>query len=122
MKRFFYPFVLVLLTACAVMGASPESQIKRGADTQTAATDLATTLLQRNKITVVQAQSYRDMLKTASAALDSSAATLRACRAIDTKPMDNGADPCQQTVATDVNLALAVLSEIEKTLQQQAAK
>lgn len=122
MKRFIAIVLAVVLSGCAVMGASPEAQIKRGADTQTAATDLTATLLQRNKITVVQAQSYRAMLGTASAALDGSAATLRACRAIDTKPPANGGDPCQQTVAGDVSLALAVLTEIEKTLQQQAAK
>jgi hypothetical protein len=111
----------VLLAACAVMGSTPEAQLIRGAETHTAATNLTISLLQRNKITVTQAGVYRGMLGTASAALDSSAAALRACRAIS-GPTVAAPDPCQQNVTADVNLALAVLTEIEKTLQTQAAK
>lgn len=112
-----------MLTACAVLGPTPEAQIKRGADTQTAAVNLAASLLQRQKISLAQAQSYRAMLGTASAALDVSAGTLRACRSVSVAPVPAGAaDPCQQTISADVGLALSVLTEIEKTLQAQAAK
>jgi hypothetical protein len=111
----------MLLAACAVMGTSPESQITRGAQTHTAATNLTAALLQRNKITLEQAKQYRAMLGTASAALDGSAQTLQACRVINGPPAA-APDPCQQNISTDTALALAILTEIEKTLQAQAAK
>lgn len=113
--------VAAFLQGCAVLGTTPEAQITQGAQTHTAATTLATALLERRKITTAQAVSYRAMLGTASAALDGSAKTLANCRA--TTNSAARPDPCQQAVTTDVNLALRVLTEIEKTLlAQDAAK
>lgn len=122
MKTLLSIVALLVLQACAVLGTSPESQINQGARTHTAATTLASTLLERRKITLAQAQNYRGMLGSASTALDNSAKTLSACRAMTGSNIASRPDPCQQTVSTDVNLALSVLLEIEKTLQLEAAK
>jgi hypothetical protein len=115
-------FAMIRLSACAVMGSSPEAQITQGAQAHTAASSLAANLLERNKITLDQAKNYRAMLGTASAALDGSAATLRACRTANAGAPGAVPDPCAVTVTTDVNLALAVLSQIETALKAQAAK
>jgi hypothetical protein len=115
-------FAAVQLAACAVMGSSPEAQVTQGAQAHTAASTLAANLLERNKITLAQAQSYRAMLGTASAALDGSAATLRACRTANAGAPGAVPDPCAVTVTTDVNLALGVLTQIEAALKAQAAK
>lgn len=122
MKTLLSIVALLVLQACAVLGNSPEAQINQGAQTHTAATTLATTLLERRKITLAQAQSYRGMLGSASTALDSSAKTLAACRTMTGSNIAMRPDPCAQTVTSDVNLALSVLLEIEKRLQVEAAK
>ena len=123
MKAIFATIAFVFLQACAVMGSTPEAQIAKGAQTHTAATTLATALLERRKITTAQDKDYRDMLGTASTALDGSAKRLQACRALNTGKPVATPDPCAVGVSADVNLALSVLSEIERTLlAQQAAK
>lgn len=120
MKLIFASIAFVFLQACAVMGTSPESQLAKGAQTHTAATSLATALLERRKITTAQAVDYRAMLGTANTALDGSAKRLTACRTLNSgapaKP-----DPCALSVSADVNLALSVLTEIERTLLAQEA-
>jgi hypothetical protein len=123
MFKFLSALVLsALLYACAVMGTTPEAQIERGANTHAAASSLVLSLLDRRKITLAQAQHYRGMLGTASAALDGSAATLKACRAVTVPAPAGGPDKCQQNISADINLSLVILAEIETTLKKQAAK
>ena len=123
MKLIFASIAFVFLQACAVMGTSPESQLAKGAQTHTAATTLATALLERRKITTAQAVDYRAMLGTANTALDGSAKRLEACRALNSATPAVKPDPCALSVSADVNLALSVLTEIERTLlAQEAAK
>lgn len=107
----------VAVGGCAAVGGSPESQIQRGAQTHTAATNLAANLLQRDKITVAQAKSYRGMLGTASDALDTAYKQLADCRKRTGSTPATSPDPCQGNIAADVNLALSVLTEIERTLK-----
>ena len=121
MKLIIATIAFLFLQACAVLGTSPEAQLAKGAQTHTAATTLAANLLERRKITTAQAVNYRAMLGTASTALDSSAKTLTACRALNSNNPAVKPDPCQQTISTDVNLAVSVLTEIEKTLLAQEA-
>lgn len=111
---------IVLAAGCAVLGTSPEEQIKRGAETITSGANLTGTLLQRKKITVAQAKDYRAMMGTASAALDTSNATLVACRKTTTSTQKTIPDPCAQNISTDVNLALSILTQIESTLAAKA--
>lgn len=109
----------VLLGACALLGSTPEAQIKSGADKLTAATNLTTTLLSRDKINVAQAKSYRAMLGTASNALDTTNTALVECRTKTGSTQQTSPDPCKQTVTADINLVTSILTEIETTLKKK---
>jgi hypothetical protein len=110
----------VALSACAVtgstLGQTPEAQIVNGANSVTAATTLATTLLKNDRINVTQAKGYRAILGTASGHLDSANAALVACRKKTGSTSATNPDPCAPTVTDDIALALAVVGEVKKTL------
>jgi hypothetical protein len=107
----------VVLAACALFGTTPEAQIKSGADKLTAATNLTAALLQRDKITVTQAKSYRALIGTTSGALDAANKTLLDCRKRTASTQQSSPDPCATNIAGDVSLFLGILTEIEGALQ-----
>jgi len=108
-----------LLSACSVMTTSPEQQIRDGANTVTAVTTVATSLLRLDKITVVQAKSYRAMLGTASGHLDVANATLLTCRKNTGSTSATNPDPCKATVASDIALAVTVAGELKRVLDSK---
>jgi hypothetical protein len=117
MRRYLNYGVVLLLAGCAVLGSTPEAQIKSGADKLTAGTNLTTALLARDKITVAQAKSYRALLGTASSALDTTNDALLACRKRTASTPQTSPDPCKQTVTADLNLVTDILTRIETTLK-----
>jgi hypothetical protein len=117
MKRIILTAVLVVtLAACSVMQTTPEQQIRDGANAVTAATTVATSLLRLDKITVVQAKSYRAMLGTAGGHLDVANTTLLECRAKTGSTSATAPDPCKPTVASDISLAVSVAGDVAKVL------
>lgn len=114
-------FLAVALTACAVtgtaLGPSPEAQIVNGANAVKAVTTLATDLLKRDRITVTQAKGYRSILGTASGHLDTTNATLLACRKGTGSTSATKPDPCAGSVLADIQLALSLTEEVQRTLK-----
>lgn len=95
------------------VGQSPEAQIKAGADAVTAVTTTATVLLRNQKITVVQAKSYRNMLGAANEALKDANADLEACRVATVKTTP---DPCWAKVSDVVTIALDNIAGVKRAL------
>lgn len=121
MKKLIAVAVLALAVAgCAVTGAvfgpTPEAQIQTGAQAVTAATVLATTLLKNDRITVAQAKGYRAILGTASSHLDSANAVLVDCRKKTGSTSAVKPDPCAPGIMSDIQLAVSVVSEVQRTL------
>lgn len=122
LKAYFMFYVVAAMVAgCAItgtaLGPTPEHQILNGANAVTAATVLATSLLRVNKITVVQAKGYRAILGTASGHLDAANVTLLDCRKRTASTSVTSPDPCVATIAADINLAVSVVGEVQKTLK-----
>lgn len=109
--------VIFALASCTLLPSSPEKQIFTGANSVAASANLTTSLLQRKKITVAQAKDYREMMRTASAALDNSQAALVACRKQTLSTQESVPDPCKGDLVADINLATAILGQIEATLR-----
>lgn len=121
MKKLFAVAVLVLaISACAISGGAfgptPEAQIDTGAHSVTAAATLTATLLKNNKITVVQAKGYSNILHTAADHLHAANAALVACRKSSGSTSATKPDPCAPTVASDITLAVSVVGEVQKVL------
>ncbi len=118
-----YVLAVLLAFAAAFAGCagglgytSPEAQIATGANALTGATTLATVALRNNKITVVQAKSYRVMLGAAGQALDDANTTLVKCRADTHTAPGLASDPCQPSVVGMITLALDSIANVKRTL------
>lgn len=116
-KSFLAALVLLLVTGCTLLQTSPEKQILTGANSLAASANLTTIRLQQQKITVTQAKDYRAIMATASAVLDNNNAELLACRARTASTQNSVPDPCRSNVIADINLATAILGQIEATLK-----
>lgn len=121
MKKLVLALVLAVgLSACALtegmFGPTPEAQIITGVRSVTAATTLASALLKNNRITVAQAKGYSGLLHTAGDHLKTANATLEACRKSSRSTSATLPDPCAPTVASDIGLAVSVVSEVQKVL------
>lgn len=117
------PFFLaaLLLSACATVGdavfpQSPEAQIAAGASSVATATTLATVALRNDKITVVQAKSYRTMLGAAGSALDDANGQLVKCRAATASTSTTSPDPCKPGVVTVIQVALDSVANVKRAL------
>jgi hypothetical protein len=100
----------------AVAPATPEAQIKTGAEALTAATTVATVLLRNDKITVVQAMNYRRMLGAASNVLDDANAALVKCRGSTGSTSASSPDPCKPGTVDMIALALDTITDVKKKL------
>ena len=124
MKRLcsiFASFTLAVTLGCASMpgvfgSASPEAQIKAGADGLTAATTVATVALRNNAITVAQAKTYRVVLGAASTALDDANDTLVKCRAATGSASSTSPDPCKASVVDVIQVALDSVASVKAKL------
>lgn len=110
------PVVTGALSAPVVIGASPEAQIKTGADTVKALHVTATKLLANHVITVTQAKSFRNMLVASGDSLDDANTVLLACRATTVKATP---DPCWPKVSDVVTIALANVADIKRALESK---
>jgi hypothetical protein len=122
MRKLFLAVALAAsLAGCAagLAPATPEAQIKAGADGLTATTTLATALLRNNKISVPQAKSYRVLLGAASSALDEANTTLLACRKATGSTAATPSDPCRPSVADVITLALDSIGNVKRTLDSK---
>lgn len=100
----------------AVFPQTPEAQIAAGANSLTAATTLATVALRNDKITVVQAKSYRTLLGAASSALDDANGALEKCRTATGSTSATSPDPCKPSVVSVIALALDSIANVKRTL------
>lgn len=117
-----YLLLVIALAGCAVIPASPESQILTGANGITAAATLGGVLLKREQITKAQASGYLGLLKTASGHLDTANATLIDCRSKTGSTAVSKPDPCAPSVMDDITLALTVADEVKRTLDAKGAQ
>ena len=98
------------LSACAT---SPEAMLKQGYDTASGAVRTTTVLVNRDAISVPQAERVEAMSRLSKQTLDDGAERLRQCRAIpDAK--------CDGAIA-NINLGSGVLMELEKFLKDREA-
>jgi hypothetical protein len=104
------------LSSPITVGASPEAQIKTGADDVKVATVTATVALRNHVITVTQAKSYRNMLAAADEALKDANTDLLACRAATGSTSATSPDPCWPKVSDVITLALDSIAGVKKTL------
>ena len=120
LKLFFASLLSILLLAgCATMGgstATPEAQIKAGADSVTAATTLATVALRNDKISVAQAKDFSTVMHTASAALGKADVALVKCRADTRSTAATVPDPCQASTIAIIQAALDAVASVKAKL------
>lgn len=113
----------LLLAACAVtgsvLGPTPESQIVNGNNVVNTAVTLVTTTLRRDVISVAQAESYRDILKTAHAHMKDADSRLRTCRKKTLSNAQSNPDPCRATVGDDIELGLKIAKDVHATLERK---
>lgn len=109
MKR-LYLVLLVLLTACA---NNPELTLLRGYQASSATVKTATTLVNRDQISVTEAENVKTLGTTAKATLDAGSADLKKCRA--TPGMNCNVQP-------NIQLGAGVLQQLEDYLKAKGVK
>lgn len=107
--KLIYALILAILAGCAVQ---PEVILKRGYDASSATVKSTTVLVDRDAISVKDAQAAHDLGVTAKATLDAGAATLKACRAAQKA---NPALDCN--VQPNIQLGAGVLQQLEDYLK-----
>lgn len=119
MKAFILAFIVAIAGCASVqqMGLpSPEAQIAAGSQAGRAVTATARRLQAENKITVVQAKSYLNMLTAANASLHDADTDLRTCRTATASTAQTRPDPCWAKVEDIVRIALENIAGMKKTL------
>lgn len=121
MKTAIALILAAALTGCAITGAvlgpTPEAQIVNGANTIAAGATLGTVLLRNDRITVVQAKSYRAILGTADSHLKAADTALLACRKSTGSSSKSNPDPCKASVEADIRLAVSIAEGVQNTLK-----
>jgi hypothetical protein len=109
MKR----LLAVLLLALAGCALTPEATLKQGYDTASGAVRTTTVLVNRDAISVPQAERVEAMARMSKQTLDDGAERLRQCRAIPEAKCDGA--------IANINLGSGVLMELEKFLKDREA-
>ena len=110
MKRLLF-VLLLFLTGCAT---SPEAQLLKGYQSTSAVVQGTTVLVNRDQISVPDAEKVLSLGETSKQVLDSGKEALKACRATP------GAK-CTGAVA-NINLGSGVLMQLENYLKAREAK
>ena len=103
--------LIVLLAGCAI---SPEAKLVQGYKAATGVVTSATILVNRDQISVPDAENVLSLGTTSKSVLDSGKDALKACRAVP------GAT-CDGAIA-NINLGSGVLIELENYLKAREAK
>ena len=106
----YVAFLCLLLAGCAF---TPEAKLLKGYETSSAVVQGTTVLVNRDAISVPEAERVHALGTTSKEVLDSAKASLAACRAIGGK--------CDGAIA-DINLGSGVLMELESYLKARKAK
>lgn len=98
---------------------SPEFQIKTGNNAHEVASNLGTTLLKNDRITVAQAKSFSLLLHAAAGTLDNALATLVTCRKATGSNERSAPDPCAFGVLEVVKLATDSIAGVKVALDKK---